>query len=108
MFPARISALLGALPQRGSHPSPTQLDQISTYLDLLQRWNARINLTAIRKEEGIIPRHFGESFFLARHLFPNAKSGNLPSPQQMEPHDRIDRKATSQPTPASKLEARSS
>ncbi len=46
------------------------LQQISTYIDLLQRWNARINLTAIRREEEIVPRHFGESLFLARHLFP--------------------------------------
>ena len=51
--------------------SPTQLDQISTYIDLLLRWNARINLTAIRNPEEIVTRHFGESLFLARHLFPN-------------------------------------
>ncbi len=47
-----------------------QLDQISTYIDLLLCWNARINLTAIREEEEIVTRHFGESLFLARHLFP--------------------------------------
>jgi 16S rRNA (guanine527-N7)-methyltransferase len=47
-----------------------QLEQISTYIDLLMRWNARINLTAVRHEEEIVTRHFGESFFLARHLFP--------------------------------------
>ena len=49
-----------------------QLDQISIYIDLLLRWNARINLTAIRQEEEIVTRHFGESFFLARHLFPGS------------------------------------
>jgi len=54
----------------GSALSPTQLGQISTYIDLLLRWNARINLTAIRDPEQIVPRHFGESLFLARHLFP--------------------------------------
>src|SRR5712692_5064663 len=48
------------------------LDQISTYIDLLLRWNARINLTAIRHPEEIVTRHFGESFFLARHLFPKS------------------------------------
>ncbi len=53
--------------------SPSQLDQISTYIDLLLRWNARINLTAIRKEEEIVTRHFGESFFMARHLFRKEK-----------------------------------
>jgi 16S rRNA (guanine527-N7)-methyltransferase len=53
--------------------APSQLDQISIYIDLLQRWNARINLTAIRTEEEIVPRHFGESLFMARHLFPKAR-----------------------------------
>src|SRR5579864_734810 len=50
--------------------SPAQLQSISTYIDILLRWNARINLTAIRDPEGIITRHFGESLFAARHLFP--------------------------------------
>jgi 16S rRNA (guanine527-N7)-methyltransferase len=40
------------------------------YIDILQRWNARINLTAIRGEEEIVTRHFGESLFAARYLFP--------------------------------------
>ena len=31
-----------------------------------------MNLTAIRDPEEIVPRHFGESFFLARHVFPDA------------------------------------
>ena len=48
----------------------TQLQAISTYIDILQRWNARINLTAIRDEEEIVTRHFGESLFAARNLFP--------------------------------------
>jgi 16S rRNA (guanine527-N7)-methyltransferase len=48
--------------------SPRQLEQISMYIDLLLRWNARINLTAIRTPEEIVTRHFGESLFAARHL----------------------------------------
>ena len=70
MDTARISALLE--PYLEQSLSPFQLDQISMYIDLLQRWNARINLTAIRNEEEIVTRHFGESLFLARHLFPEA------------------------------------
>ena len=46
------------------------LQHISTYIDLLLRWNARINLTAIREPEEIVTRHFGESLFAARYLFP--------------------------------------
>jgi 16S rRNA (guanine(527)-N(7))-methyltransferase RsmG len=64
---ARIAALLE--PFLEPSLSPDQLDQISIYIDLLLRWNARINLTAIRHPEEIVTRHFGESFFLARHLF---------------------------------------
>jgi len=46
-----------------------QLAQVDLYLDLLLRWNARINLTAVREPEEIIARHFGESLFAARHLY---------------------------------------
>jgi len=45
-----------------------QLQQTSTYLQLLLKWNARTNLTSIRTPEQIISRHFGESFFAARRL----------------------------------------
>ena len=34
----------------------------------LQRWNRKINLTAIRDPAEIAERHFGESLFLAREL----------------------------------------
>jgi 16S rRNA (guanine527-N7)-methyltransferase len=51
--------------------SPAQLQSISTYIDILIRWNARINLTAIRDPEVIVTRHFGESLFAAAHLFPH-------------------------------------
>ena len=68
MHTARIAALLDPFLEQGL--SQSQLDQISIYIDLLIRWNARINLTAIRHPEEIVTRHFGESFFLARHLFP--------------------------------------
>src|SRR6266478_3588407 len=68
MDTARIAALL----QPFLEPSLPEslLEQISIYIDLLLRWNARINLTAIRHPEEIVTRHFGESLFLARHLFP--------------------------------------
>lgn len=57
------------LPEPGSL-SPAQLSSISTYIDLLQRWNARINLTAVRDPDAIVTRHFGESLFVAAYLFP--------------------------------------
>jgi 16S rRNA (guanine527-N7)-methyltransferase len=54
--------------------STAQLEHISTYIDILIRWNSRINLTSIRTPEEIVTRHFGESLFAARHLFPNPNS----------------------------------
>ena len=59
--------------------SSAQLQTISTYIDLLLRWNARINLTAIRQPEEIVTRHFGESLFAARHLFPAEATTEEPS-----------------------------
>ncbi|MGH6890854.1 MAG: 16S rRNA (guanine(527)-N(7))-methyltransferase RsmG, partial [Dongiaceae bacterium] len=48
--------------------SAKQLNAISIYIDILLRWNRKINLTAVRKPEEIVTRHFGESLFAARHL----------------------------------------
>ena len=44
------------------------VDQLSAYLDLLLKWNARTNLTSIREPEEIVQRHFGESLFAGLHL----------------------------------------
>src|SRR4051812_7493404 len=46
--------------------SPVQMEQVSVYLELLLKWNAKTNLTAVRNPEDIITRHFGESFFAAK------------------------------------------
>jgi 16S rRNA (guanine527-N7)-methyltransferase len=46
----------------------SQTRQFEEYLSLLLRWNARINLTAVRHEEGILARHFVESISCARAL----------------------------------------
>lgn len=46
----------------------TLVSDLSVYLDLLLKWNARTNLTAIRDPEEIVRRHFGESLFAACHL----------------------------------------
>jgi 16S rRNA (guanine527-N7)-methyltransferase len=60
-----------------------RLNQISIYVDLLIRWNSRINLTAIRDPEEIVTRHFGESLFAAKCLFDSTNhvgAGVLTSP----------------------------
>jgi len=47
----------------------TLLASVAIHLDLLTRWNQRMNLTALRSPEEMVVRHFGESLFAARTLF---------------------------------------
>lgn len=46
------------------------MGRLSDYLDLLVKWNARTNLTAVRDPEEMVTRHFGESLFAASVLQP--------------------------------------
>src|ERR1700757_471002 len=76
MDPVRIAALLAPFVTEEQRVQlEPLLPRISTYIDILLRWNARINLTAIRNPEEIVTRHFGESLFAARFLFPPNASG---------------------------------
>ncbi|MBB5318511.1 16S rRNA (guanine(527)-N(7))-methyltransferase RsmG [Tunturibacter empetritectus] len=54
--------------------SRTVLSRLAVYLELLLKWNARTNLTAIRDPEEIVRRHFGESLFAGQHLAPGANT----------------------------------
>ena len=58
------------------HPplAPAQSEQFAAYLALLQKWNAKTNLTAIRDEEGILSRHFLESILCAANLPPGLQT----------------------------------
>jgi 16S rRNA (guanine527-N7)-methyltransferase len=47
---------------------PRIYSQLAIYLELILKWNERINLTAIRKPEEIVRRHFAESLFLGWHI----------------------------------------
>ena len=67
METARIAELLEPF-LGGELLSPSLAAQLQAYLELLLRWNARINLTAVRDPEQIVTRHFGESLFAARVL----------------------------------------
>ncbi len=39
------------------------LGQLSAYLELMIRWNEKTNLTAIRRPQDMVTRHFGESLY---------------------------------------------
>lgn len=46
--------------------SAETIDKLLIYLDLLIRWNQKINLTAIETPEECVTRHFGESFLISK------------------------------------------
>src|SRR2546425_8322910 len=91
MHPDRIAELPqpfldpGAEVSDGAALLPSQLRYISTYIDLLTRWNSRINLTAVRDPEEIVTRHFGESLFAARRLFPAPMADSQPPADHQRP-----------------------
>ena len=68
----RLNALLAEFgePEVGSAVA----EKFEAYLRLLLRWNARINLTAVRDEDGILRRHFLESIACARAIPPEVRT----------------------------------
>jgi len=65
-----MSRRLNQILEQAASPPLTaeQSESFAAYLALLQKWNARTNLTAIRDEEGILSRHFVESILTAHAL----------------------------------------
>lgn len=63
---AEIGELLRPLLQTA--PAAGLCESLETYLELLVRWNSRMNLTAIREPKAMVRRHFGESLALAEQL----------------------------------------
>jgi 16S rRNA (guanine527-N7)-methyltransferase len=62
----RLNALLEEV---GENPIDATLSgRLQDYLALLLHWSAKLNLTSIRDQEGILKRHFVESIFCARAL----------------------------------------
>jgi 16S rRNA (guanine527-N7)-methyltransferase len=67
----RVTAAVieGAVVAAGLKPlEPRALDQLAQYLELLLRWNARLNLTAVREPMQIVERHFIECIQCAQAL----------------------------------------
>src|SRR5271165_7103158 len=63
---ARLNELLAA-----SHLKPLEpetAERFADYCALLLRWSARMNLTAVRSEDGVLSRHFVESIACAQAL----------------------------------------
>ncbi len=60
---ARVNQLLAPY---GLALGPQETQTLLTYLEVLLRWNQRINLTAVQEPEECVTRHFGESLSLAK------------------------------------------
>ncbi|OYV98204.1 MAG: hypothetical protein B7X11_06090, partial [Acidobacteria bacterium 37-65-4] len=54
--------------EMGFHLLPREWAQVRLYMDLLLKWNRRVNLTRIIEEEAICQEHFGESFYISQRL----------------------------------------
>ena len=67
-----LSSLLAeaSLPPLDPDVSP----RFDAYLALLLKWNARVNLTAVRDADGILRRHFVESIACAHALPPGIRT----------------------------------
>jgi 16S rRNA (guanine527-N7)-methyltransferase len=68
MAPEQIRRLLAPFLEDDAL-SDRQVQQVSQHLDLLLKWNSRVNLTSVAEPEQIMTRHFGESLFAARNLY---------------------------------------
>jgi len=64
----RLNEILASVGE--SAVSSALAERFGAYAALLMRWNARMNLTAVRDEVGILRRHFVESIACARLLPP--------------------------------------
>jgi 16S rRNA (guanine527-N7)-methyltransferase len=65
---AKIEELLQPYLRGGAGVPAGMYGQLARYLDLLVKWNARTNLTAVREPAEMVRRHFGESLFAGQHL----------------------------------------
>lgn len=73
--PGRDLDLDALLAEAGAAPlNDAQSAQFAAYLQLLLRWNARTNLTAIRDPQQIRRRHFLECILAARALPPEVRT----------------------------------
>ena len=54
-----------------------QIQQFLIYLDMLQEWNQKFNLTAIKDPEGIVSKHFVDSLLLCQYINPVGKLADI-------------------------------
>ena len=68
MVNSELQLLRDAASEIGLRLSDQQLSQLMSYVDLLEKWNAAFNLTAVRDRAELISRHVVESLSIAPFL----------------------------------------
>jgi 16S rRNA (guanine527-N7)-methyltransferase len=71
---AELRAIFSAL---DLSPQPAQLAALLAYLDLLQRWNATYNLTAVRERGAMISQHLADCLAIIAPLRRHRAQGRL-------------------------------
>ncbi len=74
MLADRIAAACATL---GLAPTPTQGEQLLAFLDLLQRWNATYNLTAVREPEAMLTQHLADCLAIVGPLRARCSRGRV-------------------------------
>jgi len=69
-----IAAIAASL---GVALAPDQQAKLGSYLDLLQRWNATYNLTAVRDRQSMLTQHLADCLAVAPALMRHAQGGRL-------------------------------
>ena len=73
-MPSEVDPICAEL---GLTPTEAQAAALSRYLDLLQRWNATYNLTAVRDRAGMLTQHLADCLALVPALQRHAGVGRL-------------------------------
>jgi 16S rRNA (guanine527-N7)-methyltransferase len=69
-----IDSICGSL---GLQPTGAQVQALSTYLDLLQRWNATYNLTAVRDRHAMLTQHLADCLSAVKPLLKRVQAGRV-------------------------------
>ncbi len=74
MSTVEIGSIAGAL---GVPLDEAQAGRLAGYLDLLHRWNATYNLTAVRERDAMLIQHLADCLAVVPHLAARAPTGRL-------------------------------
>jgi 16S rRNA (guanine527-N7)-methyltransferase len=96
--PEEAQALASCCQALGLDATPAQLQALSTYLDLLERWNATYNLTAVRDRAQMRGQHLADCLAVIPSLVRYAQAQGHPGPGlSPSPGAQVERQPLSSP-----------